>query len=161
MNPRNKYDSPLDEAYESLRSRLRSMGFRYHLEEAETDDLIQDSYLQLSSTPPKSKEEARGKFLVTFKNLVIDNFRRKNRRQSTGIDNDLALNETQPEFYDRQNILDQLEKILSPLQSRIMRMLVEEDLDYPEIALKLDMTEGAVRTNVSRARKILKEKLER
>ena len=53
-----------------------------------------------------------------------------------------------------------VDMLLNTLENnKIMTMLIEDDLDYPEIAEKLNMKESAVRTNICRARKLLKKNM--
>lgn len=158
MNRETKNERHLEEAYLILRKKLDSISSSFRISPEEAEDLIQDGYLKLKEKEIDNREEARGKLWVTIKNLAIDSFRRK--KQTIEISQcEIIYNET--DNMDEGNIYIQIKQLLTPLQNRIMTLLIKEDLDYPEIASRLNMKEGAVRTAVSRARKILKEKLER
>ena len=158
MNRETKNERHLEEAYLILRKKLDSISSSFRISQEEAEDLIQDGYLKLKEKEIDNREEAKGKLWVTIKNLAIDSFRRK--KQTIEISQcEIIYNET--DNMDAGNIYFQIKQLLTPLQNRIMTLLIQEDLDYPEIASRLNMKEGAVRTAVSRARKILKEKLER
>ena len=150
----------IDEAYISLHEKLASLGKSYGISESQAEDLLNEGYLRLSDKPISSENEAKAKFWITIKNLYVDNFRKQKKLVP------LNNNELLYKFYnDRHNIdyeliKSQMELYLSPIQLKIMTLLVDQDMDYPEIAETLSMSEGAVRTNVCRARKILKENLE-
>ena len=154
---------PLEEAYQHLRNKLNIYGKMYNLSDADCQDLLHDSYIKLSSTKIESKLEARGKLWVTLKNLAIDRLRSsKVLEYRESIEADSQILSEEDDFLKNDNcrhIIDEMRSILTPLQLQIMILLGVEGFDYPDIARKLDMNEGAVRTNVSRARKILKEKL--
>lgn len=142
-----------------MRDKLSAIGKLCNVSESEAEDLIHDGYLRLVDKDVSTVNEARGKLWTTIRNLSVDSFR---RGKKTVILSAAEYDEKQYSDYyhlDYDLLLKQIDGILSPLQVRIMKMLIIEDLDYPEIAVKLNMNEGAVRTNVSRARKILKEKL--
>lgn len=152
--------SALEDAYLLLRKKLGTIGRACNVSESEAEDLLQDGYLRLAGNVLNDKQEAKGKLWVTIRNLAVDRFRRNKYKQSV---NELELKNLGCEpvmVADWVFIKYQMERILSPIQYQIMRLLVEEDLDYPEIAERLEMNEGAIRTNVSRARKKLKEKME-
>lgn len=148
----------LEEAYLVLRKRLDALSNTFMVSREDAEDLVQEGYLRLKEKEIKNPEEAKGKLWITIKNLAIDGFRRK--KKEVEIENfDITLQDNSD--IDAKLIFRQFKDILSPLQNQIMTLLVKEDLDYPEIASRLNMKEGAVRTSVSRARKLLKEKLER
>ena len=150
----------LEEAYTTLRNRLAAVANSCNVSKEEAEDLIQESYIRLSDKDIISKEEAKGKFWTTVRHLAIDKFRRQ--KIVTALDNEVkCIDFYDGNYYDRERIIKQMKSLLSPLQFRIMIMLVVDELEYSEIAKILNMNEGAVRTGVSRARKLLKEKLER
>lgn len=149
---------PLDEAYLLLRAKLSSIKKTFNVSDSDAEDLIQEGYLRLVDKNIETSDEAKGKLWTTVRHLSIDIFRKEKKMT--------AIEALQNNSYIDSNNLDydfiksQLDKILSPLQREIMRLLIEDELDYPEIAERLQMKEGAIRTNVSRARKLLKERIE-
>lgn len=149
--------SHLEEAYLILRNKLDTLSNTFMVSRDDAEDLVQEGFLKLENKKMRNPEEARGKLWTTIKNLAIDRFRRKRKMIDIG---QYELPCIEHIGIDTNLIFQQLTEILSPLQNQIMTLLIKEELDYPEIAERLNMKEGAVRTAVSRARKILKEKLE-
>ena len=149
----------MEEAYSTLRLKLESVGKAWNINDSDAEDLLQESYLKLLDQPMSNKKEAHSKLWVSIKNLAVDNFRKCRK----GVDEQVkdSLESPLPADFrcDYDSIITEMRISLSPLQFEIMQLLVVEDYDYPEIADKLNMSEGAIRTNVCRARKILKEKL--
>ena len=158
MESRKTYSSPLEEAYITLNRRLDAIKSIYQISEDEAADLLQDGYLRLKETPLNDINEAKGKFWTTVKNLAIDKFRSK--KQHVAIHEECVTHLVKEDNleYDCEALIKQMKEILTPIQFKIMKLLID-DFEYSEIAVVLNMTEGAVRTNVSRARKLLKEKL--
>lgn len=154
-------DISLEKAYQSMRAKLDSMSNLYNLPVDDMEDVLQESYLRLSPHNNGNETEAKGRFWLTVRNIVVDTFRkRKPMTVLSEVDSFKSFEENPAFEIDHLKIRNQMREILSPRQWKIMHLLVEQGLDYPEIALEMDMAEGAVRTNVSRARKLLREKLE-
>lgn len=154
-------DDALEKAYKSMREKLDSMGNLYNLPPEDMEDALQEGFLRLSSHGMDQSDQVKGKLWVTVRNLVIDSFRkRKPVVNLSEIEEEISSVVTPTFDIDYPAIRKQMKEILSPQQWKIMHLLVEEGMDYPEIAENLGMAEGAVRTHVSRARKLLREKME-
>lgn len=159
MATKNTHITHLEEAYISLHKKLASVEKICNVSKNEAEDLIQEGYLKLAGKSLETENEAKGKLWTTIRNLSIDRFRRNQKIISMPSEDELDKSYIDYHNLDYDIIKRQIHKILSPLQNRIMSMLINDNMDYPEIAAKLGMNEGTIRTNVSRARKILKEKL--
>ena len=152
---------PLESAYVDLRGRLASFARSFKVSEDDASDALQDSYLRLQGRPIRSEEEAQGTLVVTLRRILIDRWRSSKRKATEKID-ELSIVDDSASILSAPSegdIINRLRACLSPLQFEIMRLLVIEDLDYPEIAERMNMREGTIRTNVSRARKTLRENL--
>lgn len=150
-------NEPLEEAYTRLRSKLRAIARSYNLPGEDVADALHESYLRLHGTAMPSTEAAAGSMAVTLRNLILDFIRKVRRRKNLPLEEALQIHTSESSKLGADDIIDEMRRTLSSLQFQIMTMLAVEELDYPEIAVRLGMTEGAVRTNVSRARKILRE----
>lgn len=160
MDSKERHTGYLEEVYISLRQRLNSIANLYKVTEEEAEDLIQEGYLRLMDKKLDSKDEANGKYRITIRNLSIDRF----RRQKFNVPLEASAKEIESGnfvWHDKDRILQQMQNLLTPFQFKIMKLLVVNEMEYEEIAKVLNMKEGTVRTNVSRARKLLKEKMER
>ena len=150
-------NEPLDEAYHHLRLKLRAYARNFNLAPDDVADALHDSYLRLHGEDLPTAEAAKGKMAVTLRNLVLDLVRKLRRRPAVPLDEETPVYVHESSPLTTADILERMRLLLSPLQFKIMTLLAVEGLDYAEIADSLEMTEGAVRTNVSRARKTLKE----
>lgn len=159
MAKEEKYSSPLEKAYITLRNRLDIIGDNFKVSTDDAEDLIQESYLRLMDNDIKAEKEAEGRLWITMRNLSVDWFRRFKRVTYFSHTNLPTLKQEDACQLDCELVRFQMKSLLTPVQFKIMTLLVVDELDYPEIAKILKMTEGAVRTNVSRARKILKQKM--
>lgn len=151
----------LEEAYKELRERLVYFGRQYKIGYGDFEDSLHDGYLRLAEKQAMGETEAKGRLFVTVRNLILDKLRSAKVSRGVGLneaENIADSNYLRP-FDNDSNILRQMKCLLTKQQFEIMMLRAVENLDYPEIASRMNMTEGAVRTNVSRARKILKEKL--
>lgn len=151
--------SPLEQAYITLRQRLASLGNNCSVAPDEAEDLLHDGFLRLAQNEIADADEAHGKLWVTVRNLAVDMFRRKKRKANLEDVPASHWHQSEPEGDSCEDIMLMMQHLLTPLQFKIMKMLVADDMDYGVIARRLAMSEGAVRTTVSRARKILREKL--
>lgn len=149
---------PLEEAYLSLRKRLDMAAHSFPLSKDDMEDVIQEGYVRLAEKGITDDSEAKGKFWVTVRNIMIDKFRKK--RENISFDHaEITIPEDSHFNLEYDLIRNQMKKILTPRQIKIMTLLTEEELDYPEIAARLNMKEEAVRTSVCRTRKLLKQKI--
>ncbi|MDE6410385.1 MAG: RNA polymerase sigma factor [Muribaculaceae bacterium] len=141
----------------SLRDKLHRSALRFLKNDEDAKDALQDTFFKLwKNEPVRSDAEARNKLFTVLKNVCIDRLRRP-----PAIDVDKSGIEemtVQPDFSED---MEQLETLLStglsPIQRKIYIFVVHDGLEYEDIALKLDMSVEAVRMNMSRARKRIKE----
>lgn len=154
-------NSYLEEAYKELRERLVYFGRHYKIGYGDFEDSLHDGYLRLAEKQAMGVTEAKGRLFVTVRNLILDRLRSAKVSRGVGLDEaeNIADSNSFHPLDNDSNILRQMKCLLTKQQFEIMMLRAVENLDYPEIASRMNMTEGAVRTNVSRARKILKDKL--
>lgn len=124
------------------------------LEDAE--DALQEAFVRLWPHAEKllTQKDVEAVTKVTIKHIAIDQSRRKQPPE-------LVVEEVRSDGWDDKERLAQAEmlmqQLLTPLQRDIIRLREYEDRPYSEVAAMLNMTETAVRMQLSRARKILRE----
>ena len=122
------------------------------LEDAE--DALQEAFVRLWPHAEKllTQNDVEAVTRVTIRRIAIDQSRRKQP---------IIAEETGSNDLDDKERLAQAEaliqQLLTPLQRDIIRLREYEDRPYSEVAALLNMTETAVRMQLSRARKILRE----
>lgn len=150
----------LTEAYIRLRQKLRLVSSKY-LEDADiVDDILQDSFLRLwrRQYPLSSEKEAEALLKKTVKNTSI-NERRRKMTISLRID----YPDDSQDVAEKEKAYDELEgKIQSELTKTQQYILKEKEYGgrtLDNIAKELKMEPAAVRMQLSRARKALRNAL--
>lgn len=148
MRPENFIGSQLLE-------KLHRAAFHFLKNEMDADDAVQDAVCNLwSDKIPASSEEARFRLFSILRNVCLNKLKRK--RYFIPI--------SECDKASDNNIIDETEKIksllfasLTPLQRKIFQMSTVDELEYDVIAERLNMSIDAVRMNMSRARKKMRE----
>lgn len=141
----------------ALREKLHRSALRFLRDDEEAKDALQDTFFKLwKNGPLDSESEARNKLFTILKNICIDRL----RKQTTFPLNDYDT-ETMSVMPDDIEDMDRLERLLSTgltdIQQQIYKRIVHEGMEYEEIASELGMSVEAVRMNMSRARKRIRE----
>lgn len=148
------------------RSKLLRMARQMLDNREDADDVLQEAFSRLW---PRAKQlrtlvEAEKVATVTVRNLSIDQLRRQSDHATedlTEIQNDPALSsepDQEQERREQYHLVKQIiEQRLSPQQRKILKMHDIEGLGYDEIAKLEQMQESAVRMQLSRARKTVRD----
>lgn len=146
----------LTDAYSELNRKLHNVAFRFLKNDADADDAVQDAFCNIwSAPPPLTAKEASNKLFFALKNICINKLRRK--KAVTGITEVINTEIAPPEVDEFETVKGRLLNTLPPLQRKVFCMLVFDDMEYEEIASHLGITVEAVRTNMCRARKKVRE----
>ena len=146
-----------------IRERLFHIAQRILVEEQEAEDAVQEVLLKLWHTRDSlDNYDSPAAFATTvIKNHCLDRLKVKNRQESL---NDAyyerAGNDNPYLQLERKNTTEILQKIienLPPLQQAIIRMKDMEEYEVEEIAEITGTNIDAVRVNLSRARKKVRE----
>ena len=143
----------LIESFSRLQSKLHLVASRMLRDEMEAQDAVQDTFCNLWAAG-LSDAEVRFQLFAVLKNVCLNKLRR--RRTFSPLDT-LDIVVDQPDESDAERLKLELMRHLTPLQTQIFTLSAYDDLEYEEIAAKLDMSVDAVRTNMYRARKILRD----
>jgi RNA polymerase sigma factor (sigma-70 family) len=146
-----------------IRERLFHIAQRILVEEQEAEDAVQEVLLKLwHSRDSLNNYDSPAAFATTVtKNLCLDRLKVKNRQESLNdAYNERAGNDNPYLQLERKNTTEILQKIienLPPLQQAIIRMKDMEEYEVEEIAEITGTNVDAVRVNLSRARKKVRE----
>ena len=145
----------LTETFVALRDRLHLVACRLLGNEPEAEDAVQDTFCNIwSHSLPDTSPQARYLLFAVLKNVCLNKL--KKRRLLVDIVNaDVPVDERG--FDESQRLRDCLLDSLPPVQRKVFELAVIEELEYEEIARELNMSDEAVRVNMSRARKKLRE----
>lgn len=146
-------------SFMSLRDKLHHIAKRYLQNDEDAQDALQDTWLKLSDKGDvETSQEARNKLVAVLRNICIDQLRKK---RTVPIDTITSNNVPQcrMETEDIELLEHLLQQQLTPLQRQIFNLVTHEGCDYEQIAKRLSMTVEAVRMNMSRTRKKIRETL--
>ncbi|MDE7386595.1 MAG: sigma-70 family RNA polymerase sigma factor [Muribaculaceae bacterium] len=148
----------LTSAYLRLRERLFSRARNVTRNDNDAQDILQDAFIRLwsSHTDISRPEHAEGLLNVTVRNLSIDNYRRTQDHPTTPVDSEPDRDDGATELYERQQVIDRVNEIISlHLSERDREILLRRDRDewsFEELAEHFNLTPANVRMIVSRAR---------
>lgn len=147
----------LTSSFLSLRDKLHHIALSYLRSDEDAKDALQDTWLKLKGKREMATSfEAKNKLVAALRNVCID---RLKKTKAIPIDQIGAGEEPQCEM-ETEN-LDNLEKLLqedlTPLQKQIFNLFTHDGFDYEQIAERLSMSVEAVRMNMSRTRKKIRE----
>ena len=150
----------LTNAFIRLRQRLRVITGRVIADSAGAEDVLQDSFVRLwrKHYPLQSEKEAEALLTRAVKNASLNEKRRKR-----GEPLEMDVVEESPDPEEKERVYDELKrKIDSELTSTQKYILEEKEYGgrtLEEIARELKMEPAAVRMQLSRARKTLRNSL--
>lgn len=143
-----------------LRERMHRVALRMLSDEAEADDAVQDAYCNLlGAREPVTTDETRFRLFAILRNVCLN----KLRQRRPNVDLDVAAEASTPavEPDDTPGLQKLLLDRLPEGQRRVFELATFEELEYSEIARRLNMSPEAVRMNMSRARRHLREEYKR
>ena len=139
-----------------LRKQLVSIAHKYMGNTDEAEDIAQDAMVKLWLMREQLTLAIAGMASIVTRNLCIDALRKKHQTI------DIAQLPDEADFSDDGEQIEQLLKVIDSLpstQRTILRMRHLQGMEMREIALVLGSTEVAVRKTLSRARKVVRNRL--
>lgn len=149
--------------YQQYSGTLYAVCLRYSNNYAEAEDSLQDAFLTIFRTVGQFK--AKGSFEGWMKRIAVNTVLQKYRKQKVfDIIREEQLEDPDEEVeVDDSVTLDYLLKIIQELPDRyrlVFSMYVMDGYQHKEIAEMLGITDGTSKSNLARARTILKNKIE-
>ena len=140
-----------------LREKLHRSAMRFLRNDEDARDALQDTFFKLwQNGPVETDTEARNKLFTVLRNICIDRLRRPATVSITEAETDGMT--VQPDFTED---MDRMESLLTAgltdTQRHIYTLVARDGMEYEDIASALDMKVEAVRMNMSRARKKIKD----
>ncbi len=152
----------LIDAFTKWRGRFLRQVLRMLPSEEDAEDVLQDAFVRLwpLSDSIRSIQEAQALTATTVRNLSIDRYRAARHTQmSEERQADMEeLADTENEEDSRMVIVEEIMKrVLTATQRKIIQMREYEQMSYEQIAVELKMQPPAVRMQLSRARKAIRD----
>jgi len=150
------------EVYQLYARKLYATCLKYSRNQQEAEDNLHDGFITIFNKITQYK--SKGSFEGWMKRIVINTTLEKYRKDKTL---NLITEEIPDEIVldiDEENIqIELLLKFIQELPNRyrlVFNLYVLDDYSHREIAEMLHISEGTSKSNLSRARMLLKEKLE-
>jgi RNA polymerase sigma factor (sigma-70 family) len=149
--------------YKTLASRMLGICLRYAKDTFEAEDVLQMGFVKVFQKVSDFRGEGsfEGWIRRIMVNTAIESYR-KNLRNLNIVDIDEVYDQPQNTFDMSGLELKDLLKLVQQLPNGyrlVFNMYVIEGYSHKEIAKQLGITEGASKSQLSRARAILKEKI--
>lgn len=148
--------------YKLYASKLFSLCLKYSRNSAEAEDNLQDAFVTIFTKITQFK--SAGSFEGWMKRITINTSLQRYRSVGVfDIVNEAQIEDVSVEIDDDTIGVDYLLSIIQELPDRyrlVFNLYALDDYSHKEIAEMLDITTGTSKSNLARARMILKEKIE-
>ena len=151
-----------EQLYRLYSPKLFAVCLKYSRNYAEAQDNLQDGFILIFNKI--EQYSFKGSFDGWLKRVMINNVLQQYRTQTfLSLVNEDVPENAEIEIDDENISLDYLLKIIQELPDRyrlVFNLYVNDDYSHAEIAEMLSINIGTSKSNLSRARMILKEKIE-
>ncbi len=136
---------------------------KYSPNQVEAEDSLQDAFITIFNRI--EQYEGKGSFEGWMKRITVNTVLQKYRKKKLyDIPNEQQIEEEEDVVVDEMNLpLDYLLRIIQELPDRyrlVFNLYVLDGYSHKEIADMLDISDGTSKSNLARARMILKKKIE-
>jgi RNA polymerase sigma factor (sigma-70 family) len=160
---KNRNTKAQEEVYKALSPKIFAVCLKYSRSYAEAQDNLQEGFLLIFEKI--EKYNFQGSFEGWCKRVVINYVLQQYRNQNVfEIVSENIADETSLEVEEEDISLDFLTRIIQELPDRyrlVFNLYVMDGYAHKEIAAMLDINIGTSKSNLARAKAILKEKIER
>ena len=155
-------DKTIITVFTKLRRKFLGMAMAILPNEEDAADALQDAFCKLWPRRDTINDEAKAEALtgITVRNICIDRTR-KRELPTVPLDEEHDSVDTETTYKEREERYNTVKAIIDNELTELQRTIVElkeiEGLEIEEIARRQNMTESAVRMNLSRARNKIRE----
>lgn len=149
--------------FQQMRHKMMALGHAMLRDSDDVNDAMQDVFCRLWSYRENIADcdNANGLVLTTMRNVCIDNIRRRSYCSNVPVeyvaDTEIEAEQSESDIDGMYaDVMEIMNQSLTETQSRIMRLRDVEGMAYSDIAAIMGMEETAVRVNLSRARKTVR-----
>lgn len=152
-----------EQLYKLYKSKLFAVCLKYSRNYAEAEDNFQDGFVIIFNKI--GQYNFKGSFEGWMKRVMVNNVLQQYRNVTylDMVNKDIADEEVEVDIDDENVPLDYLMKIIQELPDRyrlVFNLYVIDGYPHKEIADMLEITIGTSKSNLARARMILKEKID-
>jgi len=151
-----------EQLYKLFASKLFTVCLKYSRNRDDAQDNLQDGFILIFQKI--GQYQFKGSFEGWAKRVMVNNVLQKYRSESVlELVNENISDDTELDLDDDSISMDYLVKIIQELPDRyrlVFNLYVMDGYSHKEIAEMLNITDGTSKSNLARARMILKEKIE-
>ena len=151
-----------EQLYKLFASKLFSVCLKYSRNQADAEDNLQDGFLLIFNKI--GQYQFKGSFEGWAKRVMVNNVLQKYRTETVlELVSENVADDTELDLDDDSITMDYLVRIIQELPDRyrmVFNLYVMDGYSHKEIAEMLGITDGTSKSNLARARMILKEKIE-
>lgn len=148
--------------YRLFASKLYTVCLKYSRNEADAQDNLQDGFMLIFNKI--GQYQFKGSFEGWAKRVMVNNVLQKYRTETVlELVSENVADDTELDFDDDSITMEYLVKIIQELPDRyrmVFNLYVMDGYSHKEIAEMLNITDGTSKSNLARARMILKDKIE-
>ena len=153
-----------EKIYQIFSAKMFALCLRFSKDRADAEDTLQDGFIKIFTSI--GQYTGKGSFEGWMKRIMINTAMEKFRKNSP-----LQIVEGLPEIEDNEDIDEEVsipEEVLADfvkstsgtVQKMVFNLYVIEEMSHKDIAALLGINEGTSKSNLARAREILKKKSE-
>ena len=147
----------LTSSFLALRDKLHRSALGFLKNDEDARDALQDTFFNLwRDGGAETESEARNKLFAVLRNICIDRLRKPKTYPLDETDTD-SLEVKAFSFEDMDKYESLLTSGLTDIQRHIYSLVTHDGMEYDAIAETLGMSVEAVRMNMSRARKKIRD----
>ena len=152
-----------EEIYRLYAGKLFALCLKYSRNKTEAEDNLQDGFIQIFKKVKQFKY--KGSFEGWMKRIVINTALQKYREKNVLnlVNSDVIENVTVVDVEEEEISLDYLLNLIQELPNQyrlVFNLYVLDGYSHKEVAKALQISEGTSKSNLSRARGILRNKIE-
>ncbi len=151
-----------EQLYRLYSSKLFSICLKYSSDVSSAEDTLQDAFITIFDKIGQYKNQ--GSFEGWIKRVTINTALQKYRKQKVfDIINEEQIEEVEVEVDEEEISMDYLLEIIQQLPDRyrlVFNLYVLDGYSHKEVSEMLEISVGTSKSNLARARNILKEKIQ-
>lgn len=141
----------------ALRDKLHRSALGFLKNDEDARDALQDTFFNLwRNGGTETEAEAHNKLFAVLRNICIDRLRKPKTLHLEDVDTERIAVEASP-YEDMRKYEALLTTGLTDIQKRIYSLVTHDAIEYEAIAETIGMSVEAVRMNMSRARKKIRD----
>ena len=150
----------MDSIYQEYASLVYRFLYSYTHDAQWSEELMQETFLRAWQAAPGPEDRSPSGFMFTaLRNVCLDMLRRRHPRAHISLQTESAHEPL--DTIDHRDTIGRVRQVmaarLSARERQVFELYTFGQLDYAEIAARLETSVESVRTAMSRARKIIKE----